>query len=689
MLQQSQIQSVQTNFKFPQIIPMQKMPLNSSSELSFGIKKNQLGNLERAIVNRYKFQIDRFKTVEDFYDWMNIKVDELMKKNCVGPKIIERNQSVLKWKEFLISKYSMVVSFFVLDTIFQNIKDSRAAIPLSADKIVVEQTLKEIETGAESYKAKPKNFYDLYEKKLSSNFLADYPKAFTDEGEWIFIPSQKVSNEDCVKDIQKLRALAADTWCVKGVAARQYLRLNDFYIFVQNGKTKMAVVVEGGNVVNQIQDKKNNGFVSLENYDILKEFLKQKKFDLSEIRTTLNRIGLVKKFADKAKVELAQYFANGDYEHVFRYLGCKPYLNENNELILTEYKLPALLSPVDIGAPSLDKMFEKVVGIEKNADFVNSEIQNLSMLRFIGGDAIFSNSRIRKLENLEEIGGFAGFYNCQDVRLPKLRKIGAGMVLNSSRIRELPLLEEVVGDLNCCDSKIKALPKLKRVQGGVMFEQTPLENIESLEEITGDFVMTLCCQMKDISKLKKVGNKFSVWNCQDINLPALESVGGTFSFCDSGILNIPKLKYIGERAQLSGGHIKNAESLEIIGGDAALDGAFIETGMPNLVEVGGGLDLSNLNAEQKNEQCIQVTSLPRLKKIGKYLQLISTPITDFGSLVEVGGLYIYGKIPRIVYMPELQKVKNNIFKMIDVELITSGRITVDGDYVNLRKTKKC
>ncbi|GIW66639.1 MAG: hypothetical protein KatS3mg095_0537 [Candidatus Parcubacteria bacterium] len=76
-----------------------------------------------------------------------------------------------------------------------------------------------------------------------------------------------------------------------------------------------------------------------------------------------------------------------------------------------------------------------------NADFRNSQVEDLGNLRRIRFDAIFSNSKIKTLSNLEEIGRDADFRNSEIEDLGKLRMIGRKIYVNNKNKNLIRLLK--------------------------------------------------------------------------------------------------------------------------------------------------------------------------------------------------------------------------------------------------------
>ena len=153
-----------------------------------------------------------------------------------------------------------------------------------------------------------------------------------------------------------------------------------------------------------------------------------------------------------------------------------------------------------------------------------SKIKKFEKLRFIGGDAIFSNNFATSTQNIETILGNCQFLNSRIVEFPKLKKIGGTLEFRGSYFKTFGNIKFIGGSLNFADSiledlgdleyiggyasfkgsKIKTLNKLKKIIGFANFESSSVEDLGDLESIGGNAYFRLS-KIKSLGKLKYIG----------------------------------------------------------------------------------------------------------------------------------------------------------------------------------------
>ncbi|GBD34816.1 hypothetical protein HRbin35_00567 [bacterium HR35] len=203
--------------------------------------------------------------------------------------------------------------------------------------------------------------------------------------------------------------------------------------------------------------------------------------------------------------------------------------------------------------------------IRGDADFRNSQVEDLGNLRRIGGNAYLGNSRIKTLKNLEEIGGYVYFANSQVEDLGNLRRIGRSVTFVNSRITTLNNLEEIGEDVDFRNSQVKDLGNLRRIRGSVIFANSKITTLKNLEEI-GGYANFRNSQVEDLGNLRRIMGDAIFTNSIIKTLNNLEEIGGYAGFENSQVEDLGNLRRIGWNAYFGNAPIKNLGRLEEIGG---------------------------------------------------------------------------------------------------------------------------
>ena len=155
---------------------------------------------------------------------------------------------------------------------------------------------------------------------------------------------------------------------------------------------------------------------------------------------------------------------NSSPEEIFKLIGISTKKDKKGFLNISEYHQPIeneILSFKELGVNE-DNLLANVKRINGNADFRDSELEELKNVESIGGDAFFENSKIKSLGKLKNIGGDAVFIGVKLEDLGNLTTIGRNATF--------------------CDSSIKSVGNLKRIGGDVDIDKDkPIKGFENVK----------------------------------------------------------------------------------------------------------------------------------------------------------------------------------------------------------------
>lgn len=155
---------------------------------------------------------------------------------------------------------------------------------------------------------------------------------------------------------------------------------------------------------------------------------------------------------------------NSSPEEIFKLIGISTKKDKKGFLNISEYHQPIeneILSFKELGVNE-DNLLANVKRINGNADFRDSELEELKNVESIGGDTFFENSKIKSLGKLKNIGGDAVFIGVKLEDLGNLTTIGRNATF--------------------CDSSIKSVGNLKRIGGDVDIDKDkPIKGFENVK----------------------------------------------------------------------------------------------------------------------------------------------------------------------------------------------------------------
>lgn len=153
------------------------------------------------------------------------------------------------------------------------------------------------------------NVVKNYSKKLKNSYLNTQESMPSDEedmdSQWIKIPSRQEDPENYNKNLEKLMTLSCGTgWCIAGQSmADKYLSQGDFYLYMENGKAKVAIRTTG-NELAEIQGKNNS--VPINYWKEILQFLKRSDIENYEDNASYLKLQEIYEFNTEIDKELSK-----------------------------------------------------------------------------------------------------------------------------------------------------------------------------------------------------------------------------------------------------------------------------------------------------------------------------------------------------------------------------------------------
>ena len=474
------------------------------------LKKSDFKGVDLAVVERYKPNIQQFKSKEDLQAFAENKIKELFinpenfqdgktLKQLQGDNLkdfggrqeetkVQRKAMLKEWFDYVIKEndaYSNTQRLVILSAITKDLKSNNDTIPPVLNKGVLADTISDLEAKLKNNPKENFDFNKMYQNNLRTSFMKDTSTGETMTG-WVVIPSKENDPKNFEKNVEKLKTLSHNNWCTKSFNAEPYLSQGDFHVYLENGEPKLGVRFVG-NEVQEIQGEKNNGKIPVKYLDVFLKYQEVNNFltntcSQSQIHTALRAKQEIEEL--KRTIDININGISGVIK-LFEYFNKKPQVLENGLLSISDYIMHnnncITLSDLDI---SEDQLFKYISEIRGFASFSDSEVTNLGNLESIKGDAFFAWSN--------------------NINLGKLKKIDGSLSLSSSKIKDLRELEYVGRDADFENSNIQSLGKLKTINGNASFLDSKLESLGVLEKIGGcaNFRYSI---VKDLGNLKLVG----------------------------------------------------------------------------------------------------------------------------------------------------------------------------------------
>ncbi len=381
--------------------------------LNFGaMKKSQFTGLDLFVVNKFKAPISKFNSDEDLQNWADKTIKTLLNETQLDGRWEEtreeREKTIEEWTNYVQKEndaYTKTIQLLVLDSILKETNENNDTIPPALNKGVLADTLAQILDAVSANKNYQCNFNKLYQNNLKNFYLDktngdEKPEDLKDFTGWIEIKS-KINDEKNFEDnVNKLKTLSHPAWCTKSFNARPYLEKGDFHVFYENGKPKLGVRFIGDRI-EEVQGEKNDSIIPFEYYNTFLAYarennLKPSKNLKTEMQNTKEKFEAIK----TAKKELKEAIQNKDYETILKHFGFNVEFDENDLMILDEYKKPAKsFNLADIGVNE-DDLFKNIVRIKGDANFSGTAVRNTGNLKHIEGSVVLANSKIQAMPRL-------------------------------------------------------------------------------------------------------------------------------------------------------------------------------------------------------------------------------------------------------------------------------------------------
>ena len=366
-------------------------------------------------------------------------------------------------------------------------------------------------------------------------------------GHWIKFDGKTTDEENYLKNAQELASLVKDTpWCTKTLASTQ-LAQGDFYVFVDNDNKPHIAVKTSGNEIDEVRGILNGNAQELEEdyRKVAISFLENNK-DIKNGDKWLRKEEWNKRLIKHIeKIESNSFEIKDVSQFLEDYLGNYEYKAHGSENTNKE-KLRSLLPKIkkniieyyncseeEIAIGDIDFSDEKHKNLTVcpykiifgNADFIDSQVQDLGNLTAIGGDVDFYKSRVKDLGNLTTIGRDVNFVNSQVQDLGNLTTIGRDANFRLSQIRTLGRLTTIGGNVNFANSQVQDLGNLTTIGGDADYYTSKVKSLGKLTTIGGNAYFAY-------SKVQYLGN--------------LTTIGGYVYFICSKVTDFGSIEYIGE-----------------------------------------------------------------------------------------------------------------------------------------------
>ena len=618
------------------------------------LKKSDFKGTDLAVIERYKPNIQQFKSKDDLQTFAENKINELKEKDFGGRREetkIQRKAMLKEWFDYVIKEndaYSNAQRLIILSAVTKELKPNNDTIPPVLNKGVLADTVTKLE---EKLKANPKENFDfnkMYQNNLRASLMKDSSTGETMTG-WVVIPSKKHDPENFEKNVEKLKTLSHNNWCTKSLNAEPYLSQGDFHVYLENGNPKLGVRFVGDEVA-EIQGQRNNSKIPLKYFDTFMEYQKKCNMKLSyRAENEVQQVKSTKVELQKVKEKLGSALelkTIDDAIKIFDYFGIKAE-KQDDKLIISTYRQPDENCQFDYDDLKIDenKLLQHVTEIKGDAYFRNSLATELTNLKSIGGGAFFHNSNIQRADALEYVGknlvvdeklkslrslttikGNADFLNTGDINLENLKVVGGDLEMHNSKIKKLDKLETIGQDADFAGSIVEELPNLKSIGRNAIFWPSKIRNL---------------------SKLETIGRDANFYKSEDVNLENLVSIGRYANFTNSKVTALPKLREIGGNCEFMESSISDLNNLEYLGGYSNFKGVKNLKGLPKLREVNGDFyivysKIANLDSLEKivggaefSNSC--VTNLPKLEVINGSADFGRSQIKNIEKLKEVCG----------------------------------------------------
>lgn len=321
--------------------------LNKYSHPNFGAMiKSQFSGVDLCAVVKFKAPIKKFKTNNDFQVWAKDQVAKIIEKDYKGrlqSTIEERKRKLGVWFEYITKKESFTpaMQLLILSAITGKLDDKNDNLPPVLNKNVLSKAIDCVKDLLKKDSYAKFNFENIYRKALRVFYFEKLGNNLQGNNTgWFNFSAIGKDNDDFAQKVEVLEAVSPDTWCTKSALAGKTLAKGDFHVYIEDGNIKMGIRLDD-KTIEEVQGVLNNDKVPLEYLDILKKYIADNRFEISDkVMTAIGEAQKRKNEIDKIKLDIAEYIEKGDNETVLKYFNINVRRLTNGKLVISNYRQP-------------------------------------------------------------------------------------------------------------------------------------------------------------------------------------------------------------------------------------------------------------------------------------------------------------------------------------------------------------
>ena len=398
------------------------VPTRAKVESGFRSKAKITG-FERIVVDKYEPTEQVWRNEEATKKWAEEKYTEYKNREYVstrntaedpqlGEKVTQKRKEVLKeWYDFMETdeniKNSPFVKVILCDFITKELEPERSTTPPALNKDVVKQILGD---AANSSNFSFSNAYAKKMKELSAkNSKGQQVEVNGRKGTWYTVPKTDSSSPDFKANAAKIRAFSDGTnWCIRTWNAEPYVQQGTMHFFVdENGLTQICIREQGGpGSVYEIQKRQQDQTAPVAYLDVIQSYMKKHELKPQNYcKSELDKAIAQKPEYDKLKSELDILNNKKDYKGILEKMGISVTVLPDGTFELSHYTSYINKIALNDFGINENELLANVSRIKGNANFKDSNITGLPMLREVDGKLDFGYSNISNLKNLKRING--------------------------------------------------------------------------------------------------------------------------------------------------------------------------------------------------------------------------------------------------------------------------------------------
>lgn len=385
------------------------------------MKSSQFKSLEYSAMRRFKAPIEKFNSIQNFYDWSARKCVEIAQTDFGGRDAstqLKRKVMKTDWLQYLsgLSNITTPVVLLVMYSMLKGLKDNNSDLLPQLDEGVFQKTLESTKAKLDANRDYQFDFRKLYVEKLRQKLMCG-------SDSWVVIPSKLNDEANYQANLEKLKALSPRTWCTKNDKADDYLKNCDIHIFYQKGYPELGVRVKDGRVYD-IVGFENNGKIPQKYLSTIIDYVNENSLELGfEAQDQIESALYLQNTISSIRKEIGSAIEENDVYKIMEYFGFKPEYLDDGSISIAGYMQPRQGNFSDLGVDE-NRLFEKISEIRGNASFRNCAASSLVNIKKIGGMANFSESAILDTGALEEVGRGLYFADSNIKSVPNLKKVG-------------------------------------------------------------------------------------------------------------------------------------------------------------------------------------------------------------------------------------------------------------------------